>query len=300
MPASGMTPKGGPRSGLGRGLSALLPDEAGAGPVFTQVPIGDVHPNPRQPRSHFDDEAIKALSESIKRLGVLQPLLCRRDGPTYELIAGERRLRAARLAGLAEVPVLVREATEESSLEEALLENLHREDLNALEEAAAYRQLIEDFGLTHESLSERMGRSRAAITNTLRLLNLPGAVQELLVAGALSGGHARAILGLGDAAEQASVAKRVVAEGWTVRQTEDYVRRQANPAPDKTPKPPQTPHSALLEVGDLMGEYLDTAVEVNMKRGSGRMVIEFGSLADLERIAARILGDAAGEAAEAG
>lgn len=291
MAARGMTPKGPPRSGLGRGLSALLPDEGAAGPVFVQVPIGDVHPNPRQPRTHFQDEAITALSESIKRLGVLQPLLCRRTGTTYELIAGERRLRAARLAGLAEVPVLVREATEEGSLEEALLENLHREDLNALEEAAAYRQLIEDFGLTHESLSERMGRSRAAITNTLRLLNLPGPVQELVVAGALTGGHARAILGLSSPTEQAEVAAKVVAEGWTVRQTEDYVRTRATPSSDKAPKPSQVPHPALLEVGDLMGEYLDTAVEVNMKRGSGRMVIEFGSLADLERIAARILGD---------
>lgn len=294
MGARGMPARGTPRSGLGRGLSALLPDEGAAGPVFSQVPIGDVQPNPRQPRTHFDDEAISALSESIKRLGVLQPLLCRRNGTSYELIAGERRLRAAKLAGLSNVPVLVREVTEESSLEEALLENLHREDLNALEEAAAYRQLIEDFGLTHESLSERMGRSRAAITNTLRLLNLPGPVQELVVVGSLGGGHARAILGLPDPEEQVKVARRVVSEGWTVRQTEDYVRRQASQATDKTLKTTQVPHPALLEVGDLMGEYLDTAVEVNMKRGSGRMVIEFGSLADLERIAARILGDAGG------
>lgn len=294
MGARGMPVKGAPRSGLGRGLSALLPDEGGAGPVFSQVAIGDVHPNPRQPRTHFDDEAITALSESIKRLGVLQPLLCRRAGTSYELIAGERRLRAAKLAGLAEVPVLVRDVTEESSLEEALLENLHREDLNALEEAAAYRQLIEDFGLTHESLSERMGRSRAAITNTLRLLNLPGPVQELVVEGSLGGGHARAILGLSDPEEQVKLARRVVSEGWTVRQTEDHVRRQNSRTTDNAPKAAQIPHPALLEVGDLMGEYLDTAVEVNMKRGSGRMVIEFGSLADLERIAARILGDGVG------
>lgn len=282
-----------PRSGLGRGLSALLPDDD-AGPVFSQVAIDKVHPNPRQPRSHFDDEAITALAESIRRLGVLQPLLCRRDGVEYELIAGERRLRAAKLAGLDEVPVLVREATEESSLEEALLENLHREDLNALEEAAAYHQLIEDFGLTHESLSGRVGKSRAAISNTLRLLNLPGPVQELVVTGDISGGHARAILGLSDPEEQTVLARRVAAQGWTVRQTEDYVRRQASAETDETPKTPGPPHPALLEVGDLMGEYLDTQVEVKMRRGSGRMVIEFGSLADLERIAARILGAGAG------
>lgn len=286
-----MAGRGAPRSGLGRGLSALLPDEAEAGPVFSHVPIERVHPNPRQPRSHFDDEAINALSESIGRLGVLQPLLCRRDGADYELIAGERRLRAAKLAGLTEVPVLVREATEESSLEEALLENLHREDLNALEEAAAYHQLIEDFGLTHESLSARVGRSRAAISNTLRLLNLPAPVQELVVAGAISGGHARAILGLADPEEQTALARRVAAQGWTVRQTEDYVRRHSQNETDKSNEAPKAPHPALLEVGDLMGEYLDTQVEVKMRRGTGRMVIEFGSLADLERIAARILGD---------
>lgn len=288
-----MVTRGAPRSGLGRGLSALLPDDDAAGPVFSQVPIGRVHPNPRQPRSHFDDEAIGALAESIKRLGVLQPLLCRRDGTDYELIAGERRLRAAKLAGLEEVPVLLREATEEGSLEEALLENLHREDLNALEEAAAYHQLIEDFGLTHESLSGRVGKSRAAISNTLRLLNLPGAVQELVVSGEISGGHARAILGLADPGDQTALARRVAAQGWTVRQTEDHVRRQTGNKPDETPKSPTPPHPALLEVGDLMGEFLDTQVEVKMRRGSGRMVIEFGSLADLERIAARILGDEA-------
>lgn len=288
-----MADRGAPRSGLGRGLSALLPDETADGPVFRSVPIDKVHPNPRQPRSHFDDEAIAALAESIKRLGVLQPLLCRRDGTDFELIAGERRLRAARLAGLYEVPVLVREATEESSLEEALLENLHREDLNALEEAAAYHQLIEDFGLTHESLSGRVGKSRAAISNTLRLLNLPGAIQEMVVDGEISGGHARALLGLADPADQTAVATRVSREGWTVRQTEDYVRRQAAATKDKADNVPKPAHPALLEVGDLMGEYLDTQVEVKMRRGSGRMVIEFGSLSDLERIAARILGDAA-------
>lgn len=289
-----MVDRGTQRTGLGRGLSALLPDESGK-PVFSHVPIDKVHPNPRQPRARFDDEAISALADSIRRLGVLQPLLCRRDGTEYELIAGERRLRAAKLAGLDEVPVLLREATEEGSLEEALLENLHREDLNALEEAAAYHQLIEDFGLTHESLSQRVGRSRAAISNTLRLLNLPAPVQELVVAGDITGGHARAILGIPDEAEQTALARRVASQGWTVRQTEDHVRRQAKPIPDKSPNPPVPSHPALLEVGDLMGEYLDTQVEVKMRRGSGRMVIEFGSLTDLERIAARILGDEAAQ-----
>ncbi|MFN8105836.1 MAG: ParB/RepB/Spo0J family partition protein [Acidimicrobiia bacterium] len=286
-----MTDRGVTRTGLGRGLSALLPDDPAGGPVFREVSIDKVHPNPRQPRTHFDDEAITALADSIKRLGVLQPLLCRRDGTEFELIAGERRLRAARLAGLDEVPILLREASEESSLEEALLENLHREDLNALEEAAAFHQLIEDFGLTHESLSSRVGKSRAAISNTLRLLNLPSPVQELLVGGEISGGHARALLGIPDQADQIAVAARVAREGWTVRQTEEYVRRRSAGTTDKTDKAPQPAHPALLEVGDLMGEYLDTQVEVKMRRGAGRMVIEFGSLSDLERIAARILGE---------
>jgi len=287
-----MTVKGAPRTGLGRGLSALLPDDGDSGSAFQYASVDDIDPNPRQPRTNFDEEAIAVLADSIRRLGVLQPLLCRRVGMRLELIAGERRLRASKAAGLTEVPVIVRESGEENSLEEALLENIHRENLNPLEEAAAYRQLIEDFGLTHDAVSGRVGRSRTAITNTLRLLQLPGELQQLLVEGALTGGHARALLAVTDEDLQKSLATRIVEEGWSVRQTEDEVRRIQNSSErSNRPKAASHTHPALLEVGDLMGEFLDTRVEVKMGQGSGRMVIEFGSLGDLERIAQLILGD---------
>lgn len=310
------------RSGLGRGLSALLSDTsppaaapdvdtAGTSPSpaigdarFREVPLDAIRPNPRQPRDVFDDAAIDVLADSVARIGVLQPLVVRTlaDGD-FELIAGERRLRASRRAGLASVPVFVRDASDEESLEQALLENLHRQNLDALEEAAAFQQLIDDFGLTHESVATRVGRSRASVTNALRLLALPGEVQEMVHNGTISGGHARALLAVPDPQRQVQLARAVVADGWSVRRTEQAVRAAADRSDAGTAvdagarRRPATPPS-LLEVGSLMGEYLDTTVHVKMGRRKGSMVVEFGSLEDLERITQRILGtDVDGSAA---
>lgn len=308
----------GRRTGLGRGLSALLsepPDVAenvssdvagdGADAVsagtsgdagrFREVPTNAVRPNPRQPRDVFDDGAIDVLSESVGRVGVLQPLVVRALGDgSYELIAGERRLRASQRAGLTTVPVFVRDASDEESLEQALIENLHRENLNTLEEAAAFQQLIDDFGLTHDAIATRVGRSRAAVTNTLRLLALPVEVQEMVQRGSITGGHARALLSVSEPERQVLLARAIVAEGWSVRRTEQAVRAAVpSDAAEATGTRssalrPSTPAS-LLEVGSLMGEYLDTTVTVKMGRRKGSMVIEFGSLEDLERITQRIL-----------
>ena len=278
------------RGGLGRGLSALIP--AAEQQAFQYLPIGAVRPNARQPRDRFDEQALATLADSVRRVGVLQPLLVRPQGDGYELIAGERRLRAAQLAGLREVPAIIRDTSDEDSLEHAVLENIHREDLNALEEAAAYRQLLEDFGLTHDALAERVGRSRTTITNALRLLGLPGRAQELLVCGELTAGHARALLGLDDPSLQTATAERIVAEGWSVRQTEEAVRTGGAPlrARRGSAKNQGREHPALAEVGELLGDYLDTRVRVRTGKGSGKLVIEFGSLADLERISQMILG----------
>jgi ParB family chromosome partitioning protein len=308
------------RSGLGRGLSALLSEPAappsggatgpaptdlpGAGAAvptgsaarFREVPPGRIRPNPRQPRDVFDDGAIEVLADSVRRIGVLQPLVVRDLGDgEFELIAGERRLRASRRAGLATVPVFVRDASDEESLEQALLENLHRQDLNALEEAAAFQQLIDDFSLTHEAVADRVGRSRASVSNTLRLLALPGEVQEMVHNGAISGGHARALLAVPDPQRQVQLARAVVAEGWSVRRTEQAVRAAVDgtdgggAGDGRTRRRTSTPPS-LLEVGGLMGEFLDTTVNVTMGRRKGSMVIEFGSLEDLDRITQLILG----------
>ncbi|MCC7077312.1 MAG: ParB/RepB/Spo0J family partition protein [Acidimicrobiia bacterium] len=280
------------RSGLGKGLSALLPDDGETtGPEgLVHVAIDEIRPNPRQPRERFDAESIDVLADSIARVGVLQPLLVRRAEVGYELIAGERRLRAARRAGMDAVPVIVKDTSDEESLEQALLENMHRDNLNPLEEAAAFRQLIDDFALTHEAVAERVGKSRAAVSNALRLLALPPEVHEMLADGSLSGGHARALLSLDDPQRQVEVARRCVDEGWSVRQVEDAVRETTPTRGGSTPRGGGGGHPALLEVGDLIGEYLNTPVKLSMKKESGRMVVEFGSLEDLERITQLILG----------
>ncbi len=218
------------RSGLGKGLSALIPNEVvgDRSSALREVPIGSIKPNPRQPRVNFDEDTMSSLAASIKELGVLQPVLVRQIGGAaadeFELIAGERRWRAARRAGLQTIPVLVQTSDETQSLEQALVENLHRQDLNVLEEAAAYQQLIEEFGYTHDQVATRVGKSRTAVTNTLRLLQLPPAVQRLLAEGQISPGHARALLGTPDRGYQEVLAKAVVAEGLTVRAIEDLVR----------------------------------------------------------------------------
>ena len=217
------------RSGLGKGLSALIPSEATGetDSLLRVVPISHIRPNVFQPRSHFDEESMAALAASIKAVGLLQPVLVRElhdEAETYELIAGERRWRAARRAGLQTIPVLVQVADDVASLEQALVENLHRVDLNALEEAAAYQQLIDEFGLTHEQVATRMGKGRATVTNTLRLLQLPAGAQRALAERDISAGHARALLGTPDRALQEKLVQRIVDEGLTVRAVEELVR----------------------------------------------------------------------------
>ncbi len=274
-------------SGLGKGLGALIP----TAPAPTQgaeglleVPIASVVPNQFQPRTHFDEEALASLTASVRELGVLQPILVRAisDGK-YELIAGERRWRAAKRAGHQTMPVLVRSVDDTNSLEQALVENLHREDLNALEEAAAYQQLVDDFSMTHEGIAQRVGKSRAAISNALRLFQLPATVQRLVQEGSLSAGHARALLGSPDRSFQESLARKAVAEGYSVRQVEDAVRKKEREV-DSTPKPEKLQAPGLLELEELLSERLSTRVKVAMGAKKGSITIDFATLDDLERI----------------
>lgn len=307
------------RSGLGRGLSSLIPAaeappaavEAGpvpTGPVLRELPIGSIIPNPHQPRRNFDEDALAALTASVRELGVLQPVLVRpgSDGQ-FELVAGERRWRAAHRAGLDAIPALVKTIDDTSSLEQAVVENLHREDLNPLEEAAAYQQLIEEFQLTHEAVATRVGRSRAAISNSLRLFQLPPTVQKLVHDGQLTAGHAKALLGTPDRAYIEHLAKRVVGEGLTVRELEEAVRLRnelaAGGEPDTGEATGGTPGSArsraagagrrgadpsLLELEELLADFLETRVAISGGKGRGKVVIEFADLEDLERIYRRI------------
>jgi ParB family chromosome partitioning protein len=257
--------------------------------ALLEIPVVAIRANPHQPRTSFDEEAMAALTASIREVGVLQPVLVRTVAEdTYELIAGERRWRAARRAGLPTIPAIVRETSEAHSVEEALIENLHREDLNPLEEAGAYQQLIEDFGLTHDQLSMRVGKSRVAITNTLRLFQLPPAVQKLMGEGQLTAGHARALLGTPDRAFQEALARKVVAEQLSVRAVEDAVRtrNELGPALEHaiSPEPAKLRPPGVLELEELLAAHLDTRVKVNLGNRKGRVVIEFASLEDLERI----------------
>ena len=291
------------RSGLGRGLGALIPtditSEVGSG--LREVPVGSISPNPHQPRAYFDEESLATLTASVAELGVLQPILVREVGDDrYELIAGERRWRAAKRAGLPSIPVVVRAVDDVLSLEQALVENLHREDLNALEEAAAYQQLMEDFELTQDAVAQKVGQSRSAVANTLRLFQLPPAIQRLVAENQLATGHAKALLGTPDRAFQAKLAKQIVAEGMSVRQAEEAVRRHQEPIEE--PKPPVAPGDpastdaregarrlrapGLLELEELLATHLDTRVSVSMAgtNGKGKVVVEFSGLEDLERI----------------
>jgi ParB family chromosome partitioning protein len=286
MPEIDLTASGKPqRGGLGRGLSALL---SAPSTSLRELPLDDIAPNHRQPRTEFDDEALDALAASIKAVGVLQPVVVRQkpDG-AYELIVGERRWRAARRAGLERIPAVVREAGEEDMLRDALIENLHREDLNPLEEAAAYRQLLEDLGMTHEQLAERVGRSRAAITNALRLLGLSATVQTRIAAGAITAAHGRAIAGLADPESQERVAQRIVAQNLSVRQTEELVRQLVSSGTGITVRAARSRverPAAILEVEKRLSDMLDTRVNVEVGRRRGRITIEFGGLEDLDRI----------------
>ena len=290
------------RSGLGRGLNSLIPGgPAGDGPAgsatLVEIPVSDLVPNPNQPRVHFDEEALAELAASIEEIGVLQPLLVRRlpDG-SYQLIAGERRWRAAQRAGLATVPAVVKETDDMSSVEQALVENLHRQDLSPLEEASAYQQLIDDFELSHDDVAKRVGKSRSTVTNTLRLLNLPPAVQSLLADGRLSAGHAKALLGTADRAFQESLARRAASEQWSVRAVEEAVRDRSGGSSASSSsgstssksggstRPGGLPPAGLLELETLLGDYLSTRVAVKMANKRGTVTIDFADLEDLERI----------------
>ncbi len=287
------------RSGLGKGLGSLIPTDASSDQSgdLLEVPISAISANEYQPRTRFEEEALVSLTDSIRSLGVLQPVLVREIGPgRYELIAGERRWRAARRAGLPSIPAVVREVDDRQSLEQAVVENLHREDLNALEEAAAYQQLIDEFKLTQDDVATRVGKSRSAIANTLRLFQLPGSVQKLVANSELSAGHARALLGSPDRAFQEQLAKTIVADGLNVRQVESIVRAsngdgdsdqgsaQSTRKPERRREPGDTKAPGLLELEERLGAQLDTRVDVSMGKSKGRMTIEFADLDDLERI----------------
>jgi ParB family chromosome partitioning protein len=277
------------RSGLGRGLEALIPNDllGDRASALLDVPINSIRPNPHQPRGHFDEEDLNNLTASIQAVGVLQPVLLRlTPDDQYELIAGERRWRAARRAGLQTIPALVRTVDDLGSVEQALIENLHRVDLNPMEEAAAYQQLIEDFGLTHEQVASRVSRSRAAISNTLRLFQLPPTIQRLVIDGQLSAGHARALLGTPDRNFQEALARRAVAEELSVRSVEEAVRLRAEPTNHTvaTPRTGRLRPPGVVELEDLLSRHLDTRVKVDMGSRKGRVVIEFATLEDLERI----------------
>jgi ParB family chromosome partitioning protein len=287
------------RGGLGKGLTALIPSDVAsttaaglsARPGVEEIPINQIEPNPFQPRSSFDEESLAGLTASIRELGVLQPILVRQlSNDRYTLIAGERRWRAAKRAGLQFIPVIVRQVNDELTLQHALVENLHRDDLNPLEEAAAYQQLIEDFELTQEEVAHKVGKSRSGVANLLRLFQLPPQVQRLVAEGRVSAGHAKALLGTPDRAFQESLARRIATDGLSVRDTEEAVRQRngltGSPGPAAGPsgggnklRPP-----GLLELEELLAEQLETRVKINVGPKRGRVVIEFADLEDLERI----------------
>jgi ParB family chromosome partitioning protein len=303
------------RGGLGKGLGALIPTAPVAPPTdrpemvvttaggevpaaqpapaevpgatFREVPVDEIRPNAKQPRQSFDEDAQEELKTSIKEFGLLQPVVVRETGPgSYELVMGERRWRASRDLGLPTIPAIVRETADDAMLRDALLENLHRVQLNPLEEAAAYRQLLDEFGTTHEELANRIGRSRSQVTNTIRLLNLPVPVQRRVAAGVLSAGHARALLTLDDAEAQDALATRIVAEGLSVRAVEELVALAGHERPTTTRSAPSRRVSApaLTDLADRLSDNFDTRVKVELGRRKGKIVVEFASVDDLERI----------------
>jgi len=261
-----------------------------------EIAASDIAPNPKQPRRHFDEDALATLAASIRRLGLLQPVVVRRtDAGGYELVMGERRWRASQRAGLVTIPALVIETDDRGALERALVENIHRQDLNPIEEAAAYRQLLDEAGLTHEQLAERVGLSRPSVSNAIRLLELPDSIQGLVIQGRLSAGHARSLLGLAGHPLLERIAQKVAGSGLSVRQTEELVRRQASESelPGSPAKAPTPGNAQLLEAAERMGEALQTRVKVAKGRGKGKIIIEFGSLEDLDRLLTAIAGDSA-------
>jgi len=278
------------KGGLGRNLDSLIPTAIklpGNETVIAdrdEVLLSAIKPNPKQPRTVFDEDALKELAASIKEVGVLQPPVVRKSGAdTYELIMGERRVRAAKLAGLTSIPVIIRQTPDNELLREAILENIHRSQLNALEEAAAYNQLLTDFGYTHEELATKLGKSRPLISNTIRLLNLPPSVQRRVAAGTISAGHARALLGLADQYEIEKLANRIVAEGLSVRAVEEIISLGSK-SKTTTTKNKTTTSPEIKELGVRLSDALDTRVNIEMTQKRGKIVIEFGTLEDLHRI----------------
>lgn len=267
--------------------SAGQPLRQVAGAYFEEVAVGAITPNPRQPRTTFDEEALEELAASIREVGLLQPVVVRSAAPgRYELVMGERRWRASQLAGLEVIPAIVRETSDDDMLRDALMENLHRQQLDPLEEAAAYQQLLEEFGATHEQLAQKVGRSRPHISNTLRLLNLPPAVQKRVAAGLISAGHARALLGMEDPRAQERLAERIVAEGLSVRTVEEIVMLGEEGA-TKKPRRPAAPRPiapALRVLADRLSDRFETRVKVELGRSKGKIVVEFATVDDLERI----------------
>lgn len=306
------------RIGLGRGIGALIPtsDNPNEAPIdvffpaggstgenlvpvpgarFGHLDINSIRPNAKQPRSVFEPEAFAELVHSIKELGVLQPIVVRSiagEPGKYELIMGERRLRASKEAGLAKIPAVIRETADENMLRDALLENLHRSDLNPLEEASAYQQLLEDFGITQEELANRIGRSRPKITNSIRLLKLPAEVQRKVAAGVLSAGHARALLSIEDSARQLELANKVISEGLSVRSLEEIVAIAKPGRGNKGKVRPGGRQDMLKGLADQVGDHLSTKVKIAIGKGKGTISIEFGSLEDLKRIVKEIGVDA--------
>ncbi|MFZ9640763.1 MAG: ParB/RepB/Spo0J family partition protein [Candidatus Nanopelagicaceae bacterium] len=281
------------KGGLGRNLDSLIPTSIKA--VGTETVVADrdevllslIDPNPKQPRTVFNEDQLAELTASIKEVGVLQPPVVRKKGDRYELIMGERRTRAAKLAGLTTIPVIIRQTPDNELLREALLENIHRSELNALEEAAAYNQLLNDFGYTHDQLAAKLGRSRPLISNTLRLLNLPPSVQRRVAAGTLSAGHARALLAISDPQEIERIAQRIINEGLSVRAVEEIISLTPRASGKKsTSRKGASPE--IQELGDRIGDALDTRVKIEMTKKSGRILIDFGSIEDLHRIIKKI------------
>ena len=306
------------RIGLGRGIGALIPtsDNPNEAPIdvffpaggtqgdnlvsvpgarFGHLDLSSIRPNSKQPRSVFEPEAFAELVHSIKELGVLQPIVVRSipgESGKYELIMGERRLRASKEAGLTKIPAVIRETADENMLRDALLENLHRSDLNPLEEASAYQQLLEDFGITQEELANRIGRSRPKITNSIRLLKLPADVQRKVAAGVLSAGHARALLAVEDSTRQLALANKVVSEGLSVRSLEEIVAITKTPSKGKGKVRPGGRQDMLAGLAEQVGDHLSTKVKISVGKGKGTIVIEFGSVDDLKRIISEIGVDA--------
>ena len=278
------------RGGLGTNLDALIPLTVNTNDVSEvvgaqdEIDINLIDPNPRQPRTVFEPEALQELVASIKEIGILQPPVVRKNGARYELIMGERRYRAAKIAGLSRIPVIIRQTPNNELLREALIENIHRSQLNALEEGAAYSQLLNDFNCTQDELAKKLGRSRTVITNMMRLLNLPISVQQKVAAGTISAGHARALLGLSDAVAIEKLANRIVAEGLSVRTVEEIIAISKPTGKTKSKSGSKKSSPELKELGEKLGDVLDTRVRIETTGGKGEIIVEYSGAEDLQRL----------------